>query len=301
MTQKNKHLFVSEVQDKQRIADFEGCDGTKGLPFLMSAGQVPEAKACVGFFMSRKDASIIERIHAGDRAGNIEHIHDHDEMYFVFGEGKIEMTVTLGHDTYKVTAPGAAYVPAGLPHSVYISDAEEGKFNGICSVLLNGEYIAKEVPAVPLMLEDTSHLIVRELKWVSDLPDHDAGSSDYQDVGFPFLLNRQMMPESKVCYAPYYVTVPQQLVDLARADKLGKATPHKHHDDEMYLLFGEQDAVSVTITLGDEEYVVPNPAVIYIPHPLPHSIRISDGQAGQFGGASAFLICPDYYTEPLTQ
>lgn len=294
MSTKNQHLINRNIQDKERIAAFEGCDGTKGFPALMNSSITPETSFAVGFFMSRKDAKTIEKIKAGDKQQNVAHIHDHDEIYLVFGEAdSIEMTVTLGDDTYTLKAPGAVYVPAGLPHSVYISSAVESKFNGLCSVLLNKDYEAKPVPANPLKME-TSHLLVRELQVVESVTHHKAS-----EQGFPFIMNSTLVPESKVSYCPYYFLVSEKIAAAAASDQMNEASLHKHHDNEMYLFFGEENAVTMTITLGDEIYQVPNPGVVFIPAELPHGIKFTGAEAGKYGGVGAFLCSPEYYTEDL--
>jgi hypothetical protein len=139
-----------------------------------------------------------------------------------------------------------------------------------------------------------SHLIVRTPVNVSELPDHEVG----QVLPFPVLMGRDLVPEAKAW--ALYLFISQITPDLAnQMDRVGKATPHKHGFDEMYLMIGEAGAITFEVMLGDEFYEVATPGAVYIPSGIPHAIRPIKATVGMTGGVIPVCLNGEYTTLPV--
>jgi len=139
-----------------------------------------------------------------------------------------------------------------------------------------------------------SHLIVRRPVNVSELPDHELG----QILPFPVLMGKDLVPEAKAW--ALYMFIKEITPDMvSQIDTVGKATPHKHDFDEMYLMIGEAGAITFEVMLGDEFYEVATPAAVYIPTGTPHAIRPIKATAGMTGGLIPVCLNGDYTTLPV--
>ena len=139
-----------------------------------------------------------------------------------------------------------------------------------------------------------SHLIVRTPVNVSELPDHEVG----QVLPFPVLMGKNLVPEAKAWALYMFVKeITPEMVN--QIDAVGKATPHKHNCDEMYLMIGEPGAITFEVMLGDELYEVATPGAVYIPTGTPHAIRPVKATVGMSGGLIPVCLNGDYTTLPV--
>ncbi len=114
-------------------------------PTLMSSKRVPGAKLWSYYFFlhANEDLAKNPAISWADRH---RHPEGSNEMYLIIGDPEaITVEVTLGHkeemETYEITSPGAAYIPAGLTHSIKPIKMTPGKSGGILAIVSSGEYI----------------------------------------------------------------------------------------------------------------------------------------------------------------
>jgi len=137
------------------------------------------------------------------------------------------------------------------------------------------------------------HLIVRRPMHVTELPDHELGDV----IPFPVLMCKDLVPETNLwaCYL-YVKEITQELVDLM--DQVGKATPHRHDFDEIYLMIGDPGAITFEVMLGEEFYEVETPAAVFLPKGLPHAIRPVKATVGLTGGLIPVCANPEYTTLP---
>lgn len=139
------------------------------------------------------------------------------------------------------------------------------------------------------------HLIVRKPMNVSELPHHDLS----QAVPYPVLMCRNLVPEANTWVLYLYIKeITQQLKDLAIA--MDRAVPHYHEFDEMYLMIGDEKAITFEVMLGDETYRVETPASVYIPAGMPHAIRPVDATVGLTGGLIPVCLNGEYITHPIS-
>ena len=104
------------------------------------------------------------------------------------------------------------------------------------------------------------HLIVRRPMNVSELPHHDLS----QAVPYPVLMCKNLVPEANAWVLYLYIKeITQALKDIAIA--MDRAVPHYHDFDEMYLMIGDEKAITFEVMLGEETYRVETPASVYIP------------------------------------
>ena len=64
---------------------------------------------------------------------------------------------------------------------------------------LSRDYVTRPVPEHPMKLENTEHLIVRDIQWVKSLPDHEGSVGN---LGFPILMNGDLVPEANAWVCP---------------------------------------------------------------------------------------------------
>ncbi len=138
-----------------------------------------------------------------------------------------------------------------------------------------------------------AHLIVRRPVLVSELPAHDFS----QAIPYPILMSKAQVPEANAWALYLYIKeITQQLKDLAIGTD--RALPHRHTFDEMYLLIGDENAITFEVELGDETYRVSTPGAVYIPRELPHAIRPVDATVGLSGGLIPVCLSGEYITLP---
>ncbi|MDT8272728.1 MAG: hypothetical protein RRA35_06015, partial [Desulfomonilia bacterium] len=89
----------------------------------------------------------------------------------------------------------------------------------------------------------------------------------------------------------------QEMIDLAV--QMDRATPHKHDFDEMYLMIGDEKAITFGVELADEYYEVSTPGAVYIPKGTPHAIRPVGGTPGLSGGLIPVCLNGEYITLPV--
>ncbi len=138
-----------------------------------------------------------------------------------------------------------------------------------------------------------AHLIVRRPVLVSELPAHDFS----QAIPYPVLMSKAQVPEANAWALYLYIKeITQQLKDLAIGTD--RALPHRHTFDEMYLLIGDENAITFEVELGGETYRVSTPGAVYIPRELPHAIRPVDATVGLSGGLIPVCLSGEYITLP---
>jgi len=138
------------------------------------------------------------------------------------------------------------------------------------------------------------HLIVRKPINVNELPDHDFS----QVIPYPVLMGKELVPEANAWALYLYIkTITQEMKDIAI--KMDRATPHKHDFDEMYLMIGDEKAITFEVMLGDETYQVSTPAAVYIPKGTAHAIRPVDATVGATGGLIPVCLNGEYITLPV--
>ncbi len=137
------------------------------------------------------------------------------------------------------------------------------------------------------------HLIVRNPKNVNELPDHDFS----QVIPYPVLMGSELVPEAQAWALYLFIKeITQELKDIAIATD--RATPHRHDFDEMYLMIGDERAITFEVMLADEVYRVATPAAVYIPRLTPHAIRPVDATVGATGGLIPVCLNGQYITLP---
>ena len=143
------------------------------------------------------------------------------------------------------------------------------------------------------MSNQYERFIVRKPTLVNELPDHDLS----QAIPYPILMGKELVPEAKAWALYLFIKeITQELKDLAIGTD--RATLHKHDFDEMYLMIGEEKAITWEVMMGDETYNVETPAAVYIPKGIPHGIRPVDATVGKSGGLIPVCLNGEYITLP---
>ena len=111
----------------------------------MSDKRVPDAKFWVYYFFLHVNQDLAKNPTVS-WAERHRHPEGSNETYLIIGDNEaLTVEVTLGDDaemeTYEVTSPGAAYIPAGVSHSIKPIKMTPGKCGAILAVVSNGEYI----------------------------------------------------------------------------------------------------------------------------------------------------------------
>jgi len=144
------------------------------------------------------------------------------------------------------------------------------------------------------MSEIYAHLIVRRPVLVTELPAHDFS----QAIPYPVLMSRAQVPEANAWALYLYIReITQELKDIAIGTD--RAVPHWHTFDEMYLMIGDENAITFEVELGGETYRVATPGAVYIPRDLPHAIRPVDATVGLSGGLIPVCLSGEYITLPV--
>jgi hypothetical protein len=146
------------------------------------------------------------------------------------------------------------------------------------------------------MSNQYERFIVRRPMLVSELPDHDFS----QAIPYPVLMGKDLIPEAKAWALYLFIKdITQELKDMCIGTD--QATPHKHAFDEMYLMIGEERAITFEVMMGKETYRVETPAAVYIPQDTPHAIRPVDAMVGKSGGLIPVCLNGEYITLPVDQ
>ena len=146
------------------------------------------------------------------------------------------------------------------------------------------------------MAGKNEHLIVRRAVNVTELPDHDFS----QAIPYPVLMGKELVPEAKAWALYLYVSqITQELIDIAIGTD--RATPHRHDFDEMYLMIGDEKAITFEVMLDSEVYLVSTPGAVYIPQGMAHSIRPVEATVGLTGGLIPVCLNGEYITKPVQE
>lgn len=146
------------------------------------------------------------------------------------------------------------------------------------------------------MSKKYEHLIVRRPINVNELPHHELG----QIIPFPVLMGKALVPEANAWALYVFIKeITPEMIEALKRDEVGKAVLHKHRFDEMYLMIGEEEAITFEVTLGSERYEVKTPAAVYIPAGTPHGIRPIAGTVGKTGGLIPVCLSGEYITEDV--
>ena len=138
------------------------------------------------------------------------------------------------------------------------------------------------------------HLIVRKPVPVSELPHHE----NEPLVQYPVIMAKDIVPEADVWITQFFSPgIPEILAKNFQI--IGKAVKHKHTAPEVYLVLGEQDAITAEVMLGDETYEVSSPAAVYIPAGLPHGVRPLRAEAGKAAAFVPIVLAGAYTTEDV--
>lgn len=144
------------------------------------------------------------------------------------------------------------------------------------------------------MSNEHEHLIVRKPMNVNELPSHDFS----QVIPYPVLMCKELVPEANAWVLYLFIKeITQELKDIAIGTD--RAVPHKHDYDEMYLMIGDEKAITFEVMLGEETYEVSTPSAVYIPKGLPHAIRPVDATVGMSGGLIPVCLNGEYITLPV--
>lgn len=138
--------------------------------------------------------------------------------------------------------------------------------------------------------------VVNGIHWEKNLPDHEGSIGE---KGFPILMSSGIVPEANAWVCPALMNITEDVMHAVKSGAMGKANPHIHDGDEMYLIVGEEKAATIAVSLGDDYYEIKTPGAVYIPAGLPHSIQMIDGEIGKFGGACPVYLGTNYITKPV--
>jgi len=134
--------------------------------------------------------------------------------------------------------------------------------------------------------------IVRKPVPASELPHHEGLAT------FPVLMSSAQVPEADVWVTQLFVSnISESLAKGIRA--LGQANLHKHSAPEVYIIIGDEGAITAEVTLGDEKYEVSSPGCVYVPAGLPHGIRPLRAEPGKAAGFIPVVLSGSYTTEDV--
>ncbi len=138
--------------------------------------------------------------------------------------------------------------------------------------------------------------VVSGVKSVRSLPYHKP------DVFFyPIIMGKNRVSDAKLWAYYFFLHVTE---DLAKNPQVSWAERHRHPEgsNEMYLIIGDSGAITVEVTLGDDDemetYEVTSPGAVYIPARLTHSIKPIKMTPGKCGGILAIVSNGEYITLP---
>ncbi|MFH1506523.1 MAG: hypothetical protein ABIE94_06075 [archaeon] len=102
---------------------------------------------------------------------------------------------------------------------------------------------------------------------------HKLQSSSLDSV--PFHKNMEGITRLSVADFPFHLAVHK--IDISASSLRDYVQPHSHEVPEINLILADKQTLVYRIMIGGEEYVVPSPAVIWIPENVPHSANILEG------------------------
>ncbi len=138
--------------------------------------------------------------------------------------------------------------------------------------------------------------IVKGVKTVRSLPFHKPDKFFY-----PILMSNQRVPNTKFWTYYFFLHVTE---DLAKHPTISWADRHRHPEgsDEIYLIIGDDNAITVEVTLGHsnemEVFEVTSPGAAFIPAGITHSIKPIKMTPGKCGGILAIVSNPEYICLP---
>jgi len=138
--------------------------------------------------------------------------------------------------------------------------------------------------------------IQKGFKVVKSLPYHKPDKFFY-----PILMSSKRVKESNFWVYYFFLHVTE---DLAKNPTVAWAERHRHPEgsDEMYLIIGDKGAITVEVTLGDEDemeiYEVESPGAVFIPAGTTHSIKPIKMTPGKSGGILAIVSSGEYICLP---
>ncbi len=297
MSKTTGHLVLKGFAYEEQLPCYQGDLNGEGFPVLMSAQRIPQARLWVcaaARRITQKDADAAAR---GGFGRALPHIHTADSAYLLIGEaGAVTAEVTLGACRFTLESPAAAFIPAGMAHSIRLVAAEAGRWGGVVKICYNGRYHAMPAPEAALAVQDTERYVCRGYHWSAELAGH---KGQVAEKGYPILLSTQFMREAKTWICPALSARSEAECAALRAGAGAGATPHYHDNgDEMYMILGEEGSVTIRTTLNGEEHIVTPPAAVYMPAYVSHTLDGIDGAAGLYGGPCAIFEGPLYFPIP---
>lgn len=297
MEKTSDYLVLGGYDYLDSLPFYEGdLNGTK-FPILMSDERVKGSQLWVCVKAGRISQEDSAAVAAGKMGRALPHMHTCDSAYLLIGEpGSVTAEVELGDKHYTVTCPSSVYIPAGMSHAIRVTEAKASMWGGIVKVCYNGKYNAMEVPEDMGVCGDTDSYINHGYHWSSELAGH---KGKFEGKGYPILLSVHFLKEAKTWICPALMSRSEEECEQLRTGNCARATPHFHDNgDEMYMILGEEDSVTIRITLDGEEHIVRPPAAVYIPAYVSHTLDGIDGTAGLYGGPCAIFSGPLYMPIP---
>lgn len=145
-------------------------------------------------------------------------------------------------------------------------------------------------------MERMSNLVVNSYRYLDQIPFY---QGNLNGKGFPIILSRDQVPESAIWICAVAGRIgAEESAAVLRGD-MGQSVPHIHKKDMVYLLLGEEGAVSAEISLAGSKYEVSAPASVFIPAGMPHGIRPLRAKEGAFGGVCAIYYHGEYDAQPV--
>ena len=138
--------------------------------------------------------------------------------------------------------------------------------------------------------------VVKGVKTVRSLPYHKPDKFFY-----PLIMSDKRVPDAKFWIYYFFLHVTE---DLAKHPTVSWAERHRHPEgsNETYLVIGDNGALTVEVTLGNnaemETYEVTSPGAVFIPAGISHSIKPIKMQAGKTGGILAIVSNGEYICLP---
>jgi len=137
------------------------------------------------------------------------------------------------------------------------------------------------------------NLIIRQPVPADSLPHHESGVG----LEYPVFLSADMVPEAAL-WIGYFLAPRIPAILAENIQQLGKAVLHRHSEPEVYLIIGEEGAITAEVVLEDETYEVSSPACVYVPAGMNHSIRPLRATEGKCAGFIPILLGGRYETLP---
>ena len=125
-----------------------------------------------------------------------------------------------------------------------------------------------------LMVGKYEKYVIRKPRIDKSLPYHEARENHV----FPILIDNLLVNgcEFWATYNFYSKITEDDAKKIAEFEVEAKLHKHKYDCPEVYLLLGDENALVLEVTLGEEreKYRISPPAAVYIPGGLPHGVRL---------------------------